>query len=145
MALVVDGIPLQIEAAVSDTLPVSVLLGTDIPELDMLLWKQTLSQTREQEAEALIVTTRAQAKQQVEEAAVRALREAESGVRAHPVSTAEAEADSPAPGDTEQTSTDKEGECTVFGSDVASDLFTPGRETQTLSMREATGKAATCQ
>ena len=38
--LVVDGIPLQVEAAVSDTLPVSVLLGTDVPELDTLLKKQ---------------------------------------------------------------------------------------------------------
>ena len=38
--LVVDGIPLQVEAAVSDTLPVSVLLGTDVPELDILLEKQ---------------------------------------------------------------------------------------------------------
>lgn len=37
--LVVDGIPLQVEAAVSDTLPVSVLLGTDVPELDTLLEK----------------------------------------------------------------------------------------------------------
>ena len=32
-----DGIPLHIKAAISDTLPVSVLLGTDVPELGQLL------------------------------------------------------------------------------------------------------------
>ena len=31
--LVVDGVPLTVEAAVFESLPVSVLLGTDVPEL----------------------------------------------------------------------------------------------------------------
>lgn len=31
--LVVDGVPLVVEAVVSKSLPVSVLLGTDVPEL----------------------------------------------------------------------------------------------------------------
>ena len=31
--LVMDGVPLVVEAAVSKSLPVSVLLGTDVPEL----------------------------------------------------------------------------------------------------------------
>ena len=31
--LVVDGVPLTVEAAVSKSLPVSVMLGTDVPEL----------------------------------------------------------------------------------------------------------------
>ena len=35
--LVVDGVPLAVEAAVSPTLPVSVLLGTDVPELSRWL------------------------------------------------------------------------------------------------------------
>lgn len=40
IAMVVDGIPLQVDVAVSDTLPVSMLLGTDVPELGVLLGKQ---------------------------------------------------------------------------------------------------------
>ena len=60
--MVVDGIPLQVEAAVSDTLPVSVLLGTDVPELNTLLGKQVSCTATEQVQDALIVTTRAQAR-----------------------------------------------------------------------------------
>ena len=33
----VDGVPLQVEAAVSETLPVAVLLGMDVQELVGLL------------------------------------------------------------------------------------------------------------
>ena len=61
MELVVDGIPLQVEAAVSDTLPVSVLLGTDVPELETLLEKQVAGAVPERVKDALVVTTHAQA------------------------------------------------------------------------------------
>ena len=37
LEMVVDELLLSVEAAVSKTLPVSVLLGTDVPELDKLL------------------------------------------------------------------------------------------------------------
>ena len=37
MQVKIDGKELDIEAAVSETLPMSVLLGTDIPELTSLL------------------------------------------------------------------------------------------------------------
>ena len=50
--MVVDGIPLQVEAAVSDTLPVSVLLGTDVPELNILLGKQVSCVAPEQVQDA---------------------------------------------------------------------------------------------
>ncbi len=33
----VNGIPIEVEAAISDTLPVSVLLGGDVPQLKQLL------------------------------------------------------------------------------------------------------------
>ncbi|MGJ8945896.1 hypothetical protein AB9K17_23690, partial [Salmonella enterica subsp. enterica serovar Kentucky] len=33
----IDGIPIEVEAAVSTTLPVSVLLGEDVPELQQLI------------------------------------------------------------------------------------------------------------
>ena len=35
--LIVDGLPLTVEAALSDTLPTAVLLGRDVPELNELL------------------------------------------------------------------------------------------------------------
>ena len=35
--LELDGVAVQVEAAVSESLPVSVLLGTDVPELGKLL------------------------------------------------------------------------------------------------------------
>ena len=34
--LKVDGLPLTVEAALSDTLPTAVLLGRDVPELNQL-------------------------------------------------------------------------------------------------------------
>ena len=40
LELQVDGIPVHVEAAVFDSLPVQVLLGTDVPELHQLLGTQ---------------------------------------------------------------------------------------------------------
>lgn len=37
----VDGLPITVEAAVSDTLPAAVLLGTDVPQLTELLGGQS--------------------------------------------------------------------------------------------------------
>ena len=58
VSLVVDGLPVQVEAAVSGTLPVSVLLGTDVEELGELLNGQSLRMR----AEDAFVVTRAQAR-----------------------------------------------------------------------------------
>ena len=66
--LQVEGKLLMVEATVSDTLPRSVLLGTDVPQLTELFGQQKTCKQREN---ALVVVTRSQArKQQKEEAAV---------------------------------------------------------------------------
>lgn len=56
----VGGRTLEVRAAVSETLPMDVLLGTDVPELGKLLGMNV------EQSDALAVTTRAQAKQQAE-------------------------------------------------------------------------------
>ena len=52
--LKVDGHPISIEAAVSKTLPVDVLLGTDVPELTHLLGETALGKAQ---VDALVVMT----------------------------------------------------------------------------------------
>ena len=66
LQLQVEGLPLQIKAAVSDTLPVAVLLGTDVPELVQLVSTGLGAQSETQE-DVMVVMTRAHAKQQLEE------------------------------------------------------------------------------
>ena len=64
----VGGRELTVLAAVSDTLPVSMLLGRDVPELMALLGKEPTKETKPQtdpiDHDVLAVTTRAQAAQQ---------------------------------------------------------------------------------
>ena len=79
--LEVQSYPLKIEAAVSDTLPVPVLLGVDIPELTAILsgdWKPRRGPAQELE-DALVVTTRGMARRQEVESATQVLKEQESG------------------------------------------------------------------
>ena len=59
----VDGKEMTVEAAVSDTLPMSALLGTDVPELGELL----ATEDRIEGEEAFAVITRSEAKKQKEE------------------------------------------------------------------------------
>ena len=80
--LEIDGYPLHVEAAISDTLPMPVLLGTDVPELKALLTGD-LKPPTQQTDEALVVTTRAMAKKQEEEGAIQAQKEKESGAQPH--------------------------------------------------------------
>ena len=61
--LVVDGVPLTVEAAVSKTLPVSVLLGTDVPELVRFLRTNSKDSRDFGGCEALMMVTRAGAKE----------------------------------------------------------------------------------
>ena len=56
------GQSLEVTAAVSETLPMDVLLGTDVPEFDMLLGQNTVKH-----AEATAVTTCAQGKMRAEQ------------------------------------------------------------------------------
>ena len=79
----VGGQSLKVEAAVSATLPMAVLLGTDVPELAELLSGGPLKcGSRQKKTDnALVVTTRAQAKRQEEEEMSRQQKEQESGVQ----------------------------------------------------------------
>ena len=60
--LEVDGARFQVQAAISDRLPVSVLLGTDVPQLDMLLQNHPFM-TQTNGIEEAFVMTRAQLKE----------------------------------------------------------------------------------
>ena len=81
--LEVGGREVEVEAAISDTLPMSVLLGTDVAELGELLG---LDKTKPIPSEdAFVVITRAQSKQRREEERTQQQRELASGVRATPL------------------------------------------------------------
>lgn len=61
--LEVDGLQVKVEAAVSRTLPVAVLLGKNIPELNLLLGRADIGPAAEScQEEAMVVVTRAQAR-----------------------------------------------------------------------------------
>ena len=74
--IVVDGKQITVEAAVSDTLPRSVLLGTDVQELSELLTQPTADKES-----GFVVLTRNRARQQQQEEEERQQREKESGVK----------------------------------------------------------------
>ena len=97
--LEVDGRSIRVEAAVSESLPVAVLLGTDVPELYQLLGGEAPESPTE---EAMVVVTRAQARQQQDEEVARQNKELASGVQPRPVEE-------------------------LVGSEFADDLFVPGR------------------
>ena len=80
--LEIDGLPIRVEAAVSDSLPVAVLLGTDVPEMSALLGRE--SEPKNQQ-DVMVVVTRAQARQQLEEELLRREREIQSGAKPNPV------------------------------------------------------------
>ena len=70
----VDGRRLTVEAAVSKTLPMDVLLGTDVPELAEMLGRNSVQES------ALVAVTRSRARQQRDERAEQLQKEKESGV-----------------------------------------------------------------
>ena len=80
----IDGYCLEVEAAVSDTLPTSMLLGTDVPEMVNLLGltKGTDQMEKRSSNEALMTTTRAQAKLQMEDEENCQLKQVYSGIKA---------------------------------------------------------------
>ena len=78
----IDGRQIQVEAAISDTSPASVLLGTDMAELGELLGRGTFEKVRGQKDDAWVVTTRAQAKKQRAEEVAQHSLQLESGVQA---------------------------------------------------------------
>ena len=75
-----DGAHIQVEAALSEELPVSVLLGTDVPELTHLI-SRTGSSINLVSQEQVMVVIRAKAKQQLEEELIRKEKELLSGAQ----------------------------------------------------------------
>ena len=80
----VGGCKFEVEAAVSTALPVSVLLGGDVPELKQLIGNNMQSRPTDAE-DVMVVVTRAQAKRQLEEEILRREAEILSGAKTNPV------------------------------------------------------------
>ena len=83
LELPVDEIPVCVEAAVSESLPVQVLLGTDVPELYQLLGNSIMSK---QVDNCMMVVTRTQAMRQLQEKTTTRSKEHESGAKPHGIS-----------------------------------------------------------
>ena len=63
----VEGVPIQVEAAVSEDLPVLVLLGTDVAQFSQLIKGKRYVSGSHFQADVMLVTTRAMARRQLEE------------------------------------------------------------------------------
>ena len=86
----VQGVKMQVEAAVADNLPVDVLLGTDVPELTRLISdrKPKAGSSLPKQEDVMVVLTRARARQQLEEEIVRRAKQVQSQVRSKPLAMA---------------------------------------------------------
>ena len=113
VAMAVGGQALEIEAAISDMLPMDVLLGTDVPELGDLLGHEAMDKCEG----AMAVTTRAGQKWLDQEEQTRIEKESMSGATPKPVDAQE----------------DEEWD---LGREFAEDLFEGGRERRTLTRSE---------
>ena len=82
----VEGTHIQVEAAVSSDLPVAVLLGTDVPQLIQLFQGRHPISSSYFLEDVMMVTTRAMAKQQIEEEIMRKEKERASGATPSSVS-----------------------------------------------------------
>ena len=91
----VAGQMIQVEAAVSATLPVSVLLGTDVSQLPKLLGVEASSsicgRQKEGQYEVLVITTRAEAARKKEAGMVQREKEAQAGAKPTPLQMGEME------------------------------------------------------
>ena len=77
-----EGIEMEVEAVVSDSLPVSVFLGTDTTQLGQL-FRSNPRTVRSSGFEQALVTTRGQARREAEDEQEQQTRETLSGVRPH--------------------------------------------------------------
>ena len=80
LELEVDGLPLCVEAAVSKSLPVPVLLGTNVVELHQLLGE---SLTHTPVEDCIMVVTRTQAMRKLQEDVATNSKELKSGAQPH--------------------------------------------------------------
>ena len=119
-----------VKAGISSTLPVSVLLGTDISELVNLLHsgRQEPSGPEVEPEAAIVVTTWAQARKDAEESTSQVKRELDSGVRLKSVVSLTA-----VTGD-DNTVTPKVEE--VLGGEFDDEIFTGSREQPRLTRRQ---------
>ena len=122
----VEGVPIKVEAAISETLPVGVLLGTDIPELGNLLEKRNIHTGGMSQAEALVVTTRAQALRNRREEAVQQQKEEKLRAKVHPVAVDNATTESGL----------NSVEIPVIGKEFAEDIFSQGKARAKLSRQQ---------
>ena len=83
--LELEGDKVQVVAAVAEHLPVSVLLGVDVPVLGKLLHKNPSVMHTEGVEEALVVTTRSRARKEKEDEDLRMQKEADSGAEPNPL------------------------------------------------------------
>ena len=80
----VEGVGMEVKAAVADSLPVSALLGTDTPHLGKLLHSNPLA-LHTTGIDHALVTTRARARQEAVDREHQQLRQEDSGVEPHPL------------------------------------------------------------
>ena len=117
----IDGLQLCVEAAVCKSLPVSVLLGTDVPELFTLL-----SRVRSQDESGMAVVTRSKLKQQQMEDREEHARDLQSGAR--PTSM-----DEPTAKETCSVPETQNYDSSIPGAAFHQDLFTGGRPRKVLT------------
>ena len=75
----VDGLPIKVEAAVSEKLPMGMLLETDVPELSTLFGTEV--KLTDGEDDVMVVVTLAHAPRQLEEEILRRKKEIHSGAK----------------------------------------------------------------
>ena len=121
----IDGVRIRVKAAVCKTLPVSVLLGTDVPELFTLL-----SRGRPKEDSGMAVVTRSKHKQQQLEGAEEQVKDLRSGARPTPLDEPTAEETYTVP------ETESHEESSSPGTVFHQDLFTGGRSRTVLTRRQ---------
>ena len=121
----IEGLQVCVEAAVCKSLPVSVLLGTDVPELFTLL-----SRVRSQEDLGMAVVTRSKFKQQQLEAREEQVRDLQSGAR--PTSLEEPTAKKKGI-DTSRVPETESYDSSLPGAAFHQDLFTGGRSRKVLT------------
>ena len=83
--LQLEGDRVQVVAAVAEHLPVSVLLGVDVPVLGKLLHKNPSVMHTEGVEEALVVTNRSRARKEKEDKNLRMQKETDSGAEPNPL------------------------------------------------------------
>ena len=122
VVLQVDGVDVKTIAAVSNTLPVSVLLGTDVPELNCLLQSNPSSMHTRGVEEALVVMTWAQSKREKMEEKAQAEKEEISGTRPSPIEEVGEQTEENEQAEVEEE-TDIEETEELFGSSFSEELF----------------------